>query len=63
MPVAEDLYFHVARSADVALEKDVVVSKLGYGFPASLLEPRREIGRLVDHSHAATAAAECRFND
>ncbi len=61
--IAEDLDFDVAGAADVAFEEDGVIAEGGFGFAAGLFETAGEIGGAVDDAHAASAAAEGRFDD
>ncbi len=61
--VAEDLDFDVAGAADVAFEKNGVVAESGLGFAAGFFQAAGEIGGVLDHAHAAAAAAERGFDD
>src|SRR5262249_53311793 len=61
--VAEYLYFDMLGAADKALHEYRVVAESGCGFAAGLFEFAGEVGGLFDDTHAASAAAECGFND
>src|SRR5207247_1467550 len=61
--VAEDLDFDVAGAADVAFEEDASVPEGGEGLPGGLFEAAGEFIGGVDDAHAASAAAECGFDD
>ncbi len=63
MPVAQDLHFDVLGAAHEALQEDGVVAEGGGRFAARLFELAGEILRLIDHAHAASAAAERGFDD
>ncbi len=61
--VAENLHFDVPRAAHEALQEDRVVTERRRGFLAGLCEANCEIAGLLDHTHAASAAAEGCFDD
>ena len=63
MRITEDLHFDVLGPRDVFLEKDGRIAEGAARLVAGLVEKRREIAFLAHHAHAATAAAEGRFDD
>src|SRR5579871_1357919 len=63
LAVAENLDFYVAGATNVALEKHRIVSEGGTGFTTGLFQALDEIGRLIDHAHAAAAPTESGFDD
>src|SRR5205085_2897378 len=62
-PIAQNLHFDVARAADETFEEDGVVAERSASLATGLLQATREIGGLVDDSHAASAAAESCLDD
>ena len=63
MLVAEHLELDVARRVDVLLEVDVAVAESRLGLPLRRLQRLRQLARLLDHAHAAAAAAGGRLDD
>ena len=63
MCVGEQLDLDVARTLDVALAKDAVVTECRLGLASRRFERLCELGRIPDHPHSAAAAARCRLDD
>src|SRR4051812_36578803 len=63
MGVGEQLDLDVARTLDVALTEDAVVTERRLGLPLRRFECLGEVGRIPDHPHSAAAAARCRLDD
>ena len=63
MPIAENLNFDVFGASDVAFEENAWVAEGHHGFVLGFLEQPWQVFFLLDHPHAATPAAECRFDD
>jgi hypothetical protein len=61
--VAEDLHLDVFGARDVFLEEDGGIAEGAAGLALRLVEEMGEIGGFVHDAHAATAAAEGRFDD
>jgi hypothetical protein len=61
--VADDLHLDVLRARDVPLEEDGIVAERGARLAARLIEQPLELLGLVDHAHAAAAAAEAGLHD
>jgi hypothetical protein len=61
--VSQDLNFDVSRAANVALQKNSVVSERSSSFGARLLESRKQKLGTLHNAHSAPAAAERRFHD
>ena len=61
--VAQDLHFDVLRARDVFLQEHRRVPKRPAGLGLRLVQQARQVGRLVDHPHAAAAAAKRGLDD
>ena len=61
--IAEDLHFDVFGPRDVFLEEDGGIAEGASRFAARFVEERDEIAFFAHHAHAASAAAEGRFDD
>ena len=61
--VTENLHFDVLGPRDVFLEENGGIAEGAPGFIAGFVEERGEIAFLAHHAHAASAAAEGRFDD
>ena len=61
--VAQDLHFDVAGAAHEAFQEDRAVAERGGGFAAGFIEEPPELGGVIHHAHAASAAAEGRLDD
>ncbi len=61
--VPQDLHFDVFRARDVFLQKHRRVAKRTAGLGLRLVQQPRQVGRLVDHPHAAAAPAKRGLDD
>src|SRR5688500_8775376 len=61
--ISEDLHLDVLRPADVAFEKDGIITEGGSCFVTSFLQAAFEILRTVDDTHAPSTAAKGRFDN